>query len=886
MPEPGAETPDLHDLLETFLAQSRRGAKPSVEAYAAQYPDLADDIRDIFPAAVAMEQLKTAELDAQRVVARTRHDQPERVGDFRIIREIGRGGMGVVYEAEQESLGRRVAVKVLLHQALHGTDQIRRFQREAKLSARLHHTNIVTVYGVGEHAGLHYFVMELINGVSLDRVIARLAQGAAAAEPPDSDTADQTAAICRRFTGDRATNSWRAIAQFGLHVAGALQQAHDQGILHRDIKPGNVLVDAVGGTWISDFGLAKALQDEDLSRTGSTAGTLRYMAPERFQGHTTASSDLYGLGLVLYELITHRPAFADTNRTHLIHRVTHDAVPAPSASRTGVPRDLDTIVQKLTAPEPRHRYKSAAALTEDLCRFLDGRPVAARPLSRPARLWRWARRNPGLAGLSAASVLLAASALFGTSFGLVQTRQALTREKQERQRAEANAALALEAVESIVAQFAPLRLGAHSAPDIADSGATALELPSTPVLSTEAAALLQDLMPLYDRLAAESGDEQQVRQKAAAAAERMGDVQFQLGQYARAEESYHKAHAMVRDLATAPDSTQHVLAQVRIHNALGQLYKAMGRSDEAQQAHRSALDTAMTLPEAQRARQAAQLEMARTHFLLGAQPKVKGPPGRKRDGPERPDRRDRRARDAEEHLRQATQLLNEMLQVTPDNPECLYLLALCHRERPNRHRPRDAGGTSAGQAEAMAILEQLVQNHPSAPEFRYELARCCSAVHLKHFSNDERELRRGEEQLRRGLEHMEWLVRRHPYVSRYAAGRAQISHKLSALYRQTGRAGEAEKHCRRAVDELTMLLERNPDVATYTVWLGAYTNSLADLLRRTGRTAEARRMLEANLARLRSVPEQDRVRAFATDLAEQADATLTRLPIRDRPARP
>lgn len=868
MVEDGGQSVDLDALLEEFLERMRRGEEPSTEDYARRHPGLADEIREVFSAAAAMENLKGASGDPSGTRAPTPQTLPERIGDFRIIREIGRGGMGAVHEAEQESLGRRVAVKVLLHQTLHGSAQLERFLREARLAAGLHHTNIVTVYGVGEEGGLRYIVMELIEGVSLDRVIAQMASQEAASAGKTGDPSDgQLAAVSEHLYGDGRADRWYRVACLGLQLAEALRHAHERGVLHRDIKPGNVLVDGHGGAWIADFGLARAMEDDDVSQTGTTAGTLRYMAPERFRGETTCRTDLYGLGLVLREVLTLTPAFVETDRARLIHRITQEAVRSAREANRDVPRDLDTIVGKLTAPDPRHRYPSAAALADDLRRYLDGRPVKARPLAWPMRVWCWSRRNPVVAGLTAALLLLVLATVSATTAGLVQTRKALAREQSQRQRAETNATLALAALDSMFSRFSPAKGGASSPTSVSQSGGEALALPAAPVLSIEAAGLLQDLLPLYDRLASETGDERHVREQAAAAGKRIGDVQWQLGQFARAAESYVRASEMYRDLAAKQGSTTFVLEQARIQNALGQLHRNTAKADEAEGAHRDALALIMSLPEKERTRRDARFETARTHFFIGSRAELKGPPGRRESdrGRARPDRR--RRGEADEHLGEAVDLLLKLLEERPADAECRCLLALCYRQRPHDERRGDQA--------AARILEELVRDFPGVPDYRYELAHCYGSVSLRNSGQlPTPDVGDAEEQLRRGLEQMEWLVRRHPYVSRYAAGRAQLCHKLAMVHRRAGRLGEAEKHCRRAVDEMAMLCEQNPEVATYTIWLGAYRNALADVLMQRGELPEARELLSDTVTRLEATGEQDPLRSFAQTVSEQSRRIL------------
>jgi tetratricopeptide (TPR) repeat protein len=366
--------------------------------------------------------------------------------------------MGIVYEAEQESLGRHVALKLLPSHALLDPHRLRRFQREARAAARLHHTNIVPVYGVGANDGVHYYVMQFIHGQGLDEVLTELKRLRAARGPttipgpgasPGGD-ADRPGPVTASgvaqalLTGDfsrgappeppegppspeagtpppaasessvhlpgQAPHStlsesgqqyWQSVARIGVQVAEALDYAHAQGTLHRDIKPSNLLLDTQGTVWVTDFGLAKASGTEDLTHTGDILGTLRYMAPERFQGKSDARSDVYSLGLTLYELLTFRPAFDVADRSKLIHCVTHEEPLPPRRVNPEVPRDLETIVLKAIAKEPAHRYATAAALAEDLKRFLDLKPIRARRVGLPERFWRWCRRNPAVASLLA-----------------------------------------------------------------------------------------------------------------------------------------------------------------------------------------------------------------------------------------------------------------------------------------------------------------------------------------------------------------------------------------------------------------------------------------------------------------------------------------------------
>jgi eukaryotic-like serine/threonine-protein kinase len=433
---------------EAFLACYRRGERPSLTEYTEKYPELAEQIRELFPALVVMEELGSVE--GPRVGASDGTVTPEakvaeQLGDYRILREVGRGGMGIVYEAVQLSLGRHVALKVLSFHGLLPATHLERFRREARAAARLHHSNIVPVHGVGEHEGVHYYAMQFIQGQGLDEVLKEVkrlrcredpttvksAEGGgdprkslaqellggqlAVADASDAATAPTSggSASGAELTSQPDAQYFRSVARMGVQVAAGLDYAHKQGILHRDIKPSNLLLDARGTVWITDFGLAKAEDSDELTHTGDIVGTLRYMAPERLRGWSDPRSDVYGLGITLYELLTLRPAFADSYRARLIDQVTREDPLRPRKVDRSIPRDLETIVLKAIDKEPGRRYPTSAALAEDLGRFLTGEPVRARRIGMWERSIKWVKRQPAAAALLAVSAAATLALVIG-----------------------------------------------------------------------------------------------------------------------------------------------------------------------------------------------------------------------------------------------------------------------------------------------------------------------------------------------------------------------------------------------------------------------------------------------------------------------------------------
>ncbi|TMK50395.1 MAG: hypothetical protein E6G66_07590, partial [Actinobacteria bacterium] len=525
----------LTRLADEFAARYRAGERPALQEYIDRYPELADDIRELFPAMVEIEQVKEDHQEAGEGAAAPAAPALQQLGDFRIIREVGKGGMGIVYEAEQVSLGRHVALKLLPKNLLVDAKAKRRFEREAKSAAKLHHTNIVPVFGVGEQDGMPYYVMQFIQGLGLDEVLDELkklqlghaktgsfiggelrisrpvGQGSNLAERDRqvgnllhrevsavhvarslltgefqraNDQSDEDAAAAPAVAGGkqdqgvsapsspalsdsftlssssvvlpgrsrdgskskhRKQTYWQSVASIGVQVAEALEYAHKQGVQHRDIKPSNLLLDTQGTVWVTDFGLAKADDQQNLTHTGDILGTLRYMPPEAFEGKSDARSDVYSLGLTLYELLAFRPAFEGRERKRLIKQVTQDEPARLGKLNRAVPADLETVVHKAIDRAPGQRYQTAAELAADLQRFLEDEPIQARRASVPERCWRWCKRRPVVAGLTAAVFVLLAAVAAVASVGYVQTRLALNGEaaqraeaQRERGRAETN----------------------------------------------------------------------------------------------------------------------------------------------------------------------------------------------------------------------------------------------------------------------------------------------------------------------------------------------------------------------------------------------------------------------------------------------------------------
>jgi eukaryotic-like serine/threonine-protein kinase len=866
MADSSMERDPLEVLAAEYMERLRRGQRPSIEEYAARHPELAEDIHDLFPTIAVTERLKAQQSRSSDGRATLGPAQLERLGDFRLIREIGRGGMGVVFEAEQESLGRRVAVKVLPRQVVLDEKHLKRFQREARIAANLHHTNIVEVFGVGEQDGFHYYVMQYIAGVGLDSIIPELAKIVRRPEStPVSDSplpatrrpAENAglAAIVQELMGKETNlqkdgrlgpHYWRSVARIGLQAADALHYAHSQGVLHRDIKPANLLLGAQGTVWLADFGLAKAAQSEDISLSRDIVGTLRYMPPEQFRSQAGHRGDIYSLGLTLYELLTLHPAYDETDQSRLIQRITQGPAPSPPGdSGMGIPRDLETIVLKAISFDAAARYQSAEAMAEDLRSFLEDCPIRARRASAAKRLGRWCRRNKALASLSGTTLLLLVLVAGIASVGYLRTRRALQGEALQRAKAEANANLAIEAIDRTFERLYPTRIALRPQPTMGGVRGEIGDAPSTPILSKETAALLEEMLPFYDRLAGQTGNGDDLRYRTAEANRHVGAIRQRLGQTQEAVKAYQRAAVLFQELTSRSSTNSDlILRMAQVQNELGRLFTSQRQAAEARQCHLAALALLRTEAAQPSAVPALRFELARTYFFLGLRerPLPASAPSQTR-GPE-PIPGDQR-----NDLAQALNLLKALSASAPANPGYQHLLALCYLEgaRPDGLRRQDARG---GDERAIEILEGLVKAFPNVPDYAYDLSESYVRIHIPEPPVPAEIANLIEQRFSKASALLESLVIQHPDIPDFLASEARLHHKLGAFQRQLDHWAEAEQSFRKAIAIQTRLVKGFPDAPYYGLWMATFRLALADALIRGDQPRQARTELEATISAL------------------------------------
>ena len=810
---------ELEEIVALFEEQSRANRSPSIDEYLKKHASLREPLASILPSIQALESAKAAASDGRQLGSPI---QIEQLGEFKIVREIGRGGMGVVFEAVQESLSRRVAVKVLPANILTSDTALTRFEREARTVAQFHHSNIVTVLDVGQQDGLHFYAMPLIEGTPLDQMLA--------GEPESKSELEfhlQSAKNCGAY--------FKSIARIGVQVADALDYSHRRGVLHRDIKPSNLLLQADGKVWVTDFGVSKAFDDMAVSKTGEIVGTPRYMAPEQFRGRSKKQSDVYNLGVTLFELAAQCPAdkiCPDLGRPGSTERLPH-----LRQVNSAVPKDLDAIVFRATAPDINQRYESAALFAADLQRFLFGQPVLSNHRSTFTKVWTTCRHYPAMTGLSSLAIGLGLVVLTLLAVGYY-------RERTHRQQMESALALSIEALEQVYQEFEPDTIRDLSLPlddqpkewiDEQSAGRDQLAL-------AHSIRLLEKLMPLYDQVAAKDLANSQRQFQAAQARRRLGDRHFQVGNLERAESLYLAAAERLRKhLGSFPNAQlKRELGQVWMN--LGTLNYRQHRVAEGDDYNRKVIsllanagtDGVNVRPSNPELR----FSLASAYFHLGTVPRHD--PSQVSDTGSswrlRKINRDR-LQERLPYLDKAMDLLDELNCEFPDSARCLHLRALCFRER--SRRPGDVDSQ-----ESIALLHQLVKRFPSIGRFRLDLCETYAAVHPPRLDFDQ--YAGAMEQLESAIRLAEELDLRVTFNRMFLA---HTHHKLASIQVRSKVRVEASKrdnfdadqpiqNASRALEYFESTLSGENPSAISIVWRNRFRRTLALALLNSGRAKE------------------------------------------------
>jgi serine/threonine protein kinase/Tfp pilus assembly protein PilF len=864
----------LAGVLEEYLERLEQGDPPTPGEWLARYPGLPGPADEYL---AALDLLHRTAVDSRGdAVWGAGRGSPRsvlgRLGDYDLLREVARGGMGVVYEAEQRPFGRRVALKVLPLAGALDARQLRRFHTEALTASQLHHPHIVDVFGAGCEGTVHYYAMRYVEGQTLAQLITRTritsglepggepegtrhtshtpagpepAAGPVGEHAPPPAARQQTAPTVRLTAEGSIPRAEyvRAAARVGAQVAEALDYAHEQGVVHRDIKPSNVILDAQGQAWVTDFGLARVSQQAQLTQSGDLLGTLRYMSPEQALGRRGVldhRTDVYALGATLYELLTLRPAVPGDDHQEILRRIASDEPARPSLLNPAVPPDLEAIVLKAMAKAPGERY-AAGELADDLNRFLNGEPVRARLPTRLQLAARWARRHrrPLLAAASAALLMLTLAAILlavnnvrlreerertaaerlETEKEKARVQEALGLEAEQRRRAEENARLAIAVLDEVLMKEARQRLALYAQEETKAP-------PRTPERERLEREFLEKGLKYYEQLARANATDWTARRERARAYANVGLLRLGMKNYPESEKAYRQAIRLMEELAA--ERPQDFDNRFDLANNYSGLYRGFfdgGRFADAADACHQAIVLFETLaadfpersPHAQEYR-------AYSHRNLGHSLAKDGKP-----------------REAEQAFRQASAIWSELAASDPNRPG--YRNALASDQGWLGDLFQQTGRKSEAidaWRQAAQLLEKVVAE-TNGHESRWQLAgwheRLGSA-----FQQTDRP-REAEGAYRDAIRIWEKLAAE-TGTPDHRWHLAICREMLAQFYKKTGRVREAEAAYRAAMPLWEKLVAESPNVADYRMHVTGNYGALTELLLELGDHAGAARIAE------------------------------------------
>jgi len=765
----GSLAPDQQDrlarILDDYLVSLENGMPLSAEQLIGEHPELAEQLRSYLD---GLELLQDAAAGFAGSESKVESDGDDcgglrRLGDFELLREIGCGGMGVVHEARQISLDRRVALKVLPFAAVLDSKQIARFKNEAQAAAQLDHPNIVPVYAIGTDRGVHYYAMQYIDGQPLDAAIREMRNRAKRTRrphatldlcSPPSDRSSQgngstNRTILTEHTSDSA-EYFRTVARLGIQAARALNAAHEYGIVHRDVKPSNLLLDSQGKLWVTDFGLARCQNDANLTRTGDIVGTMRYMSPEQAGGRSVEvdhRTDVYSLGVTLYELLTLCPAVRGDGGPALLQNIERQEPRRPRQLNPDLPVDLENVVLKAAAKSRADRYKCANELAEDLQRFLDGLPTIARPPSTFDHVRKWTCRHSRLVRAAACFAVVAACILVVCSLLVVreniETEQALKEAKTNLELAEANFRQARETVDRFGAQLAERLSGIPSAEPIRR-------------------ALLRDTLEYYQKFVEQASGDPSLEDDIAVTHAKIAALIEQTGRTQDAIAAHRKAESIFERLAAEQQHAPQHRAQLALcRNNLGLLLARTGKTDEARRLFLQAIGTHEQLAseDADDAQHAADLALTQNNLGLLCEKigetveaeqrylaavKIQRSHSNLRPGDAKLLRNlagslnnlsmlysDLATNDAIRYASEALQIHGDLVQLCPERHELRHELALAHNNLAALHARLDRADQAISHYEqAVDALEKLTTVAPRVRSFRSDLSVACNNIGL------------------------------------------------------------------------------------------------------------------------------------------------------------
>jgi serine/threonine protein kinase/Flp pilus assembly protein TadD len=844
------EQSQLAEILETYLSDLEGGFSPDPEEIVRRHPELADPLRAYLNSIQFLHEA-TGELRQQaRIPANTPDFSKKQLGDYTILREIGRGGMGVVYEAEQISLARRVALKVLPFAAVLDRRQIARFYNEAQAAAHLNHPNIVPVFSVGCDRGVHFYAMQYIEGQPLDVAIAQLRKRSSN-QPSGALPDDPTEPVDQAETTEFGSGKWQSfsdaaslksrnyfhvVAKLGIEAAEAIEYAHQCGIIHRDIKPSNLLLDAQGKIWITDFGLARfPSNNSSLTMSGDVMGTIRYMSPEQVAGKSSlidARTDIYSLGITLYELATLHEAFAGSDRQAFLRWISDEEPRPPRQINPSIPLDLETILLKAISKTPQDRYATAQEMAEDLRHFIEGKPVLARRASLTDRAFKWSKRHKALVGASAAmflvillgsiaTTLMIASEQAKTKAALVQAEDNYREAQQNLRRAETHFRQLRDVVD---------RFGAHHAEQLK-------ELAGAEPLRRE---LLLDTLGYYRGFIEYAGNDSVLQSelavtysKSAAVTDQLGDKQGAIAAYRLAIQTFGKL------IRSQPRENQYQTDLALCYNNLGLLLGATGEAAPAEEAYEKALAIQKRLVASDPQSAKYRNDLALTHDNLGLLENSLA-----------------RQAKAEEAFTEAIRLEEQLVEQFPDKPDYQRNLAITYNNLSFLQVKSDPRKAEESSIKSRAIQQKLVDHFPQNAGYQSDLALSCNNLGALEGHNGRVDV--AEKSYRQAIALQEQLVRKSPSVIRFRNDLAITHNNLGRLFSNAEKLDEAQLSFEAAQKIIQELTDDYPNDTNYRSTLGGILNNLGLVREKLGQLEDAASLYEQAIAQQRQAYENAR----------------------------